>query len=186
MKWLLPLEPLNCWRAIWDKKNIMMTWGILGFSIIKQSKDRGFIAINQKKGKIGWGGKTVFMKGKNPHKTTRKIKCWKHFSSLCYFSASWLKSAGTAHVSFSYESLLDVEIETKSVCLHQVQVTYFGNQSVRIELWKHDYFTHQFSFKKTSYLISQKCHPHVRLSRTLAHVMKQCSSAHNDLIVLSD
>lgn len=44
----------------------MMTWGILGFSIIKQSKDRGFIAINQKKGKDCMRGKNGVHERQNP------------------------------------------------------------------------------------------------------------------------
>lgn len=168
-----------------------MTGGM--FLIKKESKERGFIAIStppppppQKRARLDERENGVHERQPPPKPQERSSAG--NISAHCATSASWLKSVGTEHVSCSYGSLLDVEIETKRVCLHQVEVTYFGNQSVlvRIELWKHDYFTHQFSFMKTSYLISQKCHPHVRLSRTLAHVMKQRSSAHNGLIVLSD
>lgn len=49
-----------------------MTRGILGFSIIKQSKDRGFIAINQKKGKDWMRGKNGVHERQNPPQNHKK------------------------------------------------------------------------------------------------------------------
>lgn len=80
-------------------------------------------------------GKMVSVKGKTSQKPQERSSAGK-ISAHCATSASWRKCAGTECVSCSYDSLLDVEIETKRVCLHQVEVTYFSNQSVlvRIEL----------------------------------------------------
>lgn len=66
------------------------------------------------------------------HKKPQERSSAGNISAHCATSAPWLKSAGTERVSFSHGSLLDVEIETKRVCLHQVEVTYFGNQTVLV------------------------------------------------------
>lgn len=71
------------------------------------------------------------MKGKSSQKPQERSSAG-NISAHCATSASWLESAGTKCVSCSHDSLLDVEIETKRVCLHQVEVTYFGNQSVLV------------------------------------------------------